>query len=462
MMQAILAIFPLLYIGVFFAGMKRLLQGNPEGLLLFIVFGLPVYLTSLSVTHMLGFGNFIPVLQAFKEVLVLIALLTILWQLRNKPVPGTTDWLLLLYLGYAFLYLAFPSGYSFREKLLALKGLAFFPLLYFVGRLVTPGRINLQRWLHYICMLAIAAGALVAYEAFTDQHFQQNTGYADYNFYYFNVEPAGNYGLTWTFESGSGHKRFASFFSMPLEHAAATLLAVSAIFALSFQKWGRYTLPPFLQLTLAATLLSIVFALSRAAFAGYFIMFYVYAVAARKKQWLRWIHGSILLLALAWLLWLQGDIMEWVMETVQFTDTSSLSHLLEWLDGIEAMRNNPLGLGLAASGRVSGALGENVGGENQLIIIGVQLGVVGLLLYAAVYVQVIRQAISAFRNGRVKEARLGLMLFLTKVGLVIPLMTAELESYIYISYLTWFLSGLLVNMCEQHKKTYARVPAFGY
>lgn len=191
-------------------------------------------------------------------------------------------------------------------------------------------------------------------------------------------------------------------------------------------------------------------------------MLYVYAFAAGKKMWLRWIHGSILLFMLAWLLWLQGDIMLWVVDTVQFTDTSSLSHLLEWLDGIEAIRANPLGLGLAASGRVSGALGENIGGENQLIIIGVQLGLFGLLLYAGVYLQLIRQAIFAFRSGRVKEAQLGLMMFLTKVGLIIPLMTAELESYIYISYLTWFLSGMLVNMCEQNKNAYAATPAFGY
>lgn len=458
----LVAVFPLLFLGSFLIGLKNLLNQKPDGLMVFIVFALPVYLTSLSVSFLLGYAALVPVMQALKEILVLVALVSCIWMLPKRFQPTGTDWLVLLYVAYAFFYIWLPSSqYSLKERAIAFKSVSFFPVLYFVGRLVDPRKINLKKWLHYICIVTIAAGTLVLFEALSDQHLQLSTGYADYNFYFFNVSPAGNYGLTWTFESGSGHKRFASFYSMPLEHAAATLVSFSALFALSFRRWGKYSLPPFLQLTLMATLLSIVFALSRAAFAGYFIMLYVYAIAAGKKQWLRIIHGTIIIGVLSWLIWLKGDIMTWVMETVQFTDTSSLSHLLEWIDGIQSMISHPLGLGLGASGRVAGALGENIGGENQLIIIGVQLGVVAVVLYAAIYLQLIRTAITAFRKGSVKEARLGLMLFLSKVGLIIPLLTSELESYIYISYLIWLLSGLMVNMHQQHNMKYEAAAAVG-
>ncbi len=458
----LVAIFPLVFLGAFLLALKKLLNKEPDGVLVFIIFALPIYLTSLSVSFLFGYAALVPAMQVLKEVLVLIALVVCVWKLRQRFKPDGTDWLLILYVLYAFLYIWIPSSnYSVTERALAFKGISFFPVLYFIGRLIDHRSINLKKWLYYICIVTVAAGATVLIEALTDRHLQLSTGYADYNFYFFNVAPAGNYDLTWTFESGSGHKRFASFYSMPLEHAAATLVSFSALFALSLQRWGKYTLPPFLQLTLVATLLSIVFALSRAAFAGYFIMLYVYAVAARKKGWLRAIHGTIIAGILCWLVWVRGDIMTWVMETVQFTDTSSLSHLLEWIDGIQAMSSNPFGLGLGASGRVSGALGENIGGENQLIIIGVQLGIAALLLYALLYFKIIIVAIKAFRHGPPKEARLGLMLFLSKVGLIIPLLTSELESYIYISYLIWFFSGLLINM-QQHKKEHAAAVAPGY
>jgi hypothetical protein len=124
------------------------------------------------------------------------------------------------------------------------------------------------------------------------------------------------------------------------------------------------------------------------------------------------------------------------------------------------MISHPLGRGLGASGKIAGAFGENIGGENQLIIIGVQLGVVAVLAYSVIYYKIIATAIKSFRQGAVKEARLGLMLFLSKVGLIIPLLTAELDSYIYISYLIWFFSGLLVNMQQMHNKRYEAVAAF--
>jgi hypothetical protein len=460
-MELLVAIFPFIFTVAFLYGLKELLRGQTDGLLVFIVFALPLYFTSLSITNMLGLGSLVPLVQASKEGMAALAFGGVLWQLRRRFRPATTDWLLLLYVGYALVYLLVPSGFSIKEKLLAYKGLAFFPLLYFVGRLVDPNKIVLRKWLYYICVVTIAAGAVVAFEALRGEHLQQHTGYADYNLNFLNMEPAGNFGLTWTFETGSGHKRFASFYSMPLEHAAATLISVSAIFALSYHRMGQYRLTPFLVITALATLVSIIFALSRASFVGYFIMLYVYAFAAGKRNWLIGINAMVGAGVLAWMVWIKGDIMGWVLETVQFADTSSMSHLLEWLDGIQAMLANPLGLGLGTSGRVSGAFGENIGGENQLIIIGVQLGFVAVALYSAAYINIILNGIRAFRTGAGKEARLGLMLFLSKVGLLIPLFTSEVESYIYISYLLWFLSGLLVNMQVKTKRVHEQAVAVG-
>ena len=41
---------------------------------------------------------------------------------------------------------------------------------------------------------------------------------------------------------------------------------------------------------------------------------------------------------------------------------------------------------------------------------------------------------------------------LIKIGLIIPLFTAEIESYIYVSYITWFLSGYMINLIQSKKE----------
>ncbi|MCX6204966.1 MAG: hypothetical protein NTZ19_01775 [Bacteroidetes bacterium] len=340
------------------------------------------------------------------------------------------------------------------EKLIALKGISFFPFVYFAGRFCKPNEINLNKWFHYLCILAILTGALLLFEIIPYVHFQTYTGYADFNSRFFNVEPAGHYGLTWTFESISGIKRFASFFSMPLEHAAATLISISVIAALATNKKNKIILQPFLVFSFLITLLSIFFAFSRAAFASYFLMIYVYLLITKNKAVLKLINWGIVFITLAILIWLNGDIYEVITSTIDFSDSSSVSHVLEWLAGIQSIGNHPLGLGLGYSGRISGSFGDNIGGENQLIIIGVQTGIITMLLYLAIYWQVLKNAFNLFiKSKSSKERKIGLMLVLLKIGIIIPLLTAEAETYLFISYLIWFFSGLLISIISI-KQTY--------
>ena len=135
-----------------------------------------------------------------------------------------------------------------------------------------------------------------------------------------------------------------------------------------------------------------------------------------------------------------------LMNTVDFSDPSSVGHVVEWVAGINAMIQNPLGLGMGASGRVGGSLGENIGGENQFIIIGVQAGVLALLLYLCIYIMFVRTGLKGLRYLEGKERQVCMAVLLMKVGFFIPLLTSEVESSSYISYMNWFLSGLLISI----------------
>ena len=143
---------------------------------------------------------------------------------------------------------------------------------------------------------------------------------------------------------------------------------------------------------------------------------------------------------------------DYVVNTISFEDSSSIGHLIEWANGIEAMINKPLGMGLGESGRVSIAIKENIGGENQLIIIGVQTGVIGLLIYLSITIAIIKEGVKNLKNAAAQQWKLIMAVVLIKIGLIIPLFTAEIESYIYVSYITWFLSGYMINLIQSKKE----------
>jgi len=318
-------------------------------------------------------------------------------------------------------------------------------------------KINLSEVFHYVFLLSILSSCVLFFEVISNTHMQTFTGYADYIYYFFDQAPTGNYGLSWTFEIENGMKRFASFFSTPLDYAAATLIAISALAAFVTDNNNKLRFNNFTVITLFSTLFAIVFALSRASFASYFIIIYAYAVITKKKMIRKVFHYAVLA-AIAFILFvtIQGDFFEFIINTLQFKNESSAGHIIEWLNGVQSMILHPLGIGLGESGRISAYVGLNIGGENEFVIIGVQAGVVALATYIIVYAKMVSAAYRIIKARKGKIRKLAIFIVLIKMGLLIPLFTAEVESYIYISYLVWFLSGMLISMISE--KTLVKEP----
>jgi len=447
-------LFPIIYISFFLATLKSLAANKVKGIMLFVIFGLPIYTTTLSVTYLLGFGNWIPYLQAFKEITILLFLGYCILNMQTKFKWQWMDKIIAGFAIYACLYTFLPIGsYGLTQKILAFKSISFFPFIYFTGRLFNFRKINLNEVFGFIGILTVLSALVLLYELFSYTHLQTYTGYALYNQHYYNQDPSGNYGLSWTFEIENGMKRFASFFSTPLEFSAATLLATAALAALITNNNNSFRFTPFTQLVLICTGATILFALSRASLASYGIIIYTYAFVTNKKEIIKWIHRSIIAtITIIVIFSINNDLIEFVLNTIKFTNASSVGHIIEWVNGIEAIAKHPLGMGLGESGRISSFEGLNTGGENQFIIVGVQLGLVGLVLYLAAYIMSIKNAIQTIKTQTGKIRRLALFILLVKIGLFIPMFTAEIESYIYISYTTWFLTGLLFNMLAQKKQ----------
>ena len=449
-------IFPVIFAASFILALREIYKGKNEGILLFFIFGLSIYTTAMSVAFMLGLKTLIPFFQFFKETLVLSVLVLNIISLRYRPRLHLIDYTILAFLLYTFLYAVLPIGeQGFANRLIAFKSTSFYIVVYFTGRLFDPRSIYINKYFNYIILLTIAAGAVLLAEVIMQQQLQTLTGYADYTYYFFNFEPSGIFGLSTTFESEGGYRRFASFFANPLEHAGATLLALSVIAALYTRDDNKFKINTTGVLAIIASLLSIFFALSRAPLAGYFLIIYVYALLTKKRFITNTVH-TIAGLCVVYLIYLftkfesnNTGIVEVIMNTVDFSNASSVGHLLQWAEGVAAMINQPMGLGLGSSGRVAGTLGENIGGENQFIIIGVQAGIIALFLYLSAYIIFIKTGLKWLPRLKGKERKVCMAVLLIKIGLFIPLLTSEVESSSYISYMNWFLSGLFISIIMQ-------------
>ncbi len=451
-----LLLFPFVYLLSFLYAFRELSKGNSQGLIVYIIFGLSIYTTALAIVFNFGYRNFLPVLQSFKEVLVALVFLVSLWNLKRKLHFHFVDYAVAAFFSYTLLYALLPIGeQGLINRLIAFKTISFFCLVYATARLIDPKTVFISKYFHYLMVLAIFTAIVLVYEVRRDQHLQSLIGLADYNYYIFNLEPSGNYGLSWTFESQAGFKRFASFFASPLEHAGATLIALAVIAGVYTKDDYKFRPDLLGWLALGATSLSILFAISRSAFVSYCIVIYFYSIITHKKYFLRFIHLSIVSVITYFIYYLtQKDrydefVQEVIIDTLNFTNPSSVGHVLEWIQGIMSIYTNPLGIGMGSSGRIGGSLGENIGGENQYIIIGVQAGIIALSIYLSIYVSIISNAQKWYKKMTKKERQLALVILLIKIGFIVPSLTSELESSVYISYVTWFLTGIFISIISE-------------
>ena len=106
------------------------------------------------------------------------------------------------------------------------------------------------------------------------------------------------------------------------------------------------------------------------------------------------------------------------------------------------------------SGNAGGAdLDIVVGGENQYLIYGVQMGFLGMLLYIGMLFFGIRDAWRAFRLSKNRQdAVIPFVAASVKFGLLLPLFTANAEAYIYVSLVSWWLIGNAESKYQSLKK----------
>lgn len=435
-------------VGLVWTAQQIIFKGKWSYFIYFLAAFLPIYITSLSLIFLVTrSAEILSVFQIIKEVIILLAFGGFVffqkemfgYPFRMRP----TDWLMLGLLTLGFLYLLLPIGSAtFVNKALYYKSMLMPGFVYFLGRNTRWNEAEIKRLFSVIFVVMFAAFAVNVVESFVLQaHLQQFSGYALYNQVINNIEPTGNFGLTWTFETQAVTKRLAAFFSDPLELASSVLMGFAAglIWFLTTRREENWVY----LLVMMATLGSLVFSASRAAFGAFFIMIFFVALVFKLYRLIGAGFLALVFFGIYVLFFASDDFYFFVLDTITFENSSSLGHVVEWLLALDSMISNPLGIGLAMSGNFGSVEDElRVGGENQFLIYGVQLGWVGMLLYILTLYTGIRDSIRVFRTtSSTPLARIAFTGAVVKVGLLLPLFTANVEIYLYVSWLSWWMIG---------------------
>ena len=267
---------------LFFAIDRIVIKGKWEYVIFFMCLYLPFYIAILSIVYQAtGSTAVVAVFQYLKELVLGLGMISLI-AYHKDPFGhvlrlNIVDRLFLVFSGLATLYVFLPLGdASFLNKLIYLKNIFLMGILYFFGRNTIFNAGEIDRLFKFIMYIAIAAFCLNVLETVINTHFQQFTGYAAFNYAVNGMEPSGNYGLAWTFETQTMAKRLASFFSDPLDLASSCLMgfAVGLIWYLTTKREDA----SFYLLVMLATVGSLAFSSSRAAFASFFIMVFFIAI----------------------------------------------------------------------------------------------------------------------------------------------------------------------------------------
>ena len=364
--------------------------------------------------------------------------------LKIKWKLSELDFLFIFFSVMIFLFMIFPIGEAnFLERTIYGKNLLLISIVYFLGRNVNYSFLELK-FIDKALVLLTSISCIIAIIEFSfNTHLHTIINYSSYYLDLYDINSTGNYGLSWTFERPGPIKRFGSFFADPLEFASFLLLGLSAVlFKIYNSKLSINRLNHFVFFLLI--IIGIYLSYSRSVIISVFLMLLISLFLIKKYRLLIKLIFGLLFISLITYYNSNIETKYFIMDTLTFQNSSSLGHLVKWIQGSLSIIDNPLGSGLGTSGNSLSVDNEiSIGGENQFIIIGVQLGLIGLLNYTGLIFYSIRNSYKLYNLENDRQFKyLPFIVCCLKFALIFPLLTSNAEIYTFLSLCGWFLVGL--------------------
>ena len=349
-------------------------------------------------------GTVLDVVAAWKEALLLVALVIVAWHLRGLPPVRAADVLAASYAVAILVYWLVPQSLldgsaTTRGELLALRHHLFPVAAYVLGRLVSaawPARERVGRLVAAAALVVVVVG--LADLAFVPLQSWRDSGVPGWYREQLGLDYEGLSGLpeNWVYNTGDEDnpiRRLVSTFLSPL--ASAYVLVVALVYVLSrpFRWWWG-----LLAILLYAGLL---YTHTRAALAALAVGLVVLAIAQRRAA------PAVLALAsvVAGALFLAAypsigpstsytpEELEWLRQNAREEggtsgdpfagdEASTESHWRNLRDGIRVVIEHPEGYGLGNAGVVAKRTGVEIrAGESTYTELGVDAGVAGLAAF---------------------------------------------------------------------------------
>ncbi len=438
-------LFIVLYLIIYIKTFTNISKGKFEYILYFICLALPFYATlQAQIFEIFKSELLVNTIKFSKDLIFFYALLVFIFG-KNESVINrsfnfsTLDKLVLGFVILILFYTLIPLGEAdFFSKVIYAKNILLIPLVYFIGRNIELSD-EIYGNLKKIFLVIIASSSVfVFFEFIFSTHFHSFINYSNYNSIVNEIDPQGNYGLSWSFESQGARPRYAAFFADPLELSASLLFLFSFIIFFFYKRVNFSNILPFILI-----IFLLLMSFSRGAIVACFgIVLFSLLINQKYRILFTMFSISVILSLLTY--FLGGEDLQYlIIDTLKFENTSSLGHLIEWIEGILSILENPLGIGLAMSGNAGGVdQSLKVGGENQFLIFGVQMGIIAIIIYSVILLTVIIRSLKLYVNTKdLKHKHISFIVACTKFGLILPLLTANAELYLFVSLVSWLLAG---------------------
>ena len=439
-------IFIVFYFIVFIYTIDKISRGKIEYLIIFICTCLPIYTTlQAQAFKIFNSETFVTIIKLSKDTIFIYALIIFIFGKNDHFFKRTfkfslVDKLILIFTIVVTIYALIPLGEAdIFSKLIYAKNLYIISITYLIGRNIKIDEVFFNSIKKILKYLILSLTFFLCFEFILSTHFHSIIDFSNYNILVNEIDPQGNYGLSWSFESQGSSPRYAAFFADPLELSASLLLFTSLLI---FNFWNnKKNINYFLLFMVASAFL---FSFSRGAIVAC-IGIVLFGLLINKNYKILLIIIIFFSLSTTSLVYFGTEEIRYlIIDTLKFENTSSLGHLVEWIEGILSILENPLGIGLAMSGNASGVdQAVKVGGENQFLIFGVQMGVLSVLIYLLILFYVIKRSSHVYLKTSNFDKHISFIVACTKFGLLLPLLTANAELYLFVSLTTWFFAGYI-------------------
>ena len=447
-------LFIVFYFIIFIYLIDKISRGKIEYIIIYICTCLPIY-TTLQAQAFKIFDSeiIVTIIKLSKDLIFIYAFMVFLFGknihlFKRSFKFSLVDKLILFFTFLVTIYALIPLGEAdIFSKLIYAKNLYIISIVYLIGRNIKIDEVFFNRIKKIFKYLIISITIFLCFEFTLSTHFHTIIDFPNYNIIVNEIDPQGNFGLSWSFESQGSSPRYAAFFADPLELSASLLLFTSFLI---FNFWNnKRNINYFLLFMVAAAFL---FSFSRGAIIACAGIILFALLINKKYKTLLFILGSLIFSTLSLVYFGSEEIRYLIIDTLKFENTSSLGHLVEWIEGALSILENPLGIGLAMSGNASGVdQAIKVGGENQFLIFGVQMGVLSVILYILILFFLIKRSSHVYLKTLNFDKHISFIVACTKFGLLLPLLTANAELYLFVSLATWFFAGYIESRYTELK-----------